>query len=118
MAKAKVSKNQIKSSGKSISEGNVKYDDPRMAYMSTKKEMIVKESESLKMKDVFGEDIMCKNAPVMLCEDHIGLYITSKVNIDVPTLDGYRMYRRNEYKIIKNEDDSYKLIKNNVEYSI
>jgi hypothetical protein len=118
MAGAKVSKNQLKSSGKSNNDGQVKYSDPRMAYMSTKKEMIIKESETLKMKDIFGEDIICKNAPVMLCEDHLGLYITSKANIDVPVLDGYRMYRRNEYKIIKNEDESYKLIKNGVEFVI
>lgn len=119
MAGAKVSKNQLKSSGKTtVVEGNVKYDDPRMAYMSTKKELVIKESESLKMKDIFGEDIICKNAPVVLCEDHIGFYVTSKVNVGVPTLDGYRMYRRNEYEIIKNEDESYKLIKNNVEYVI
>jgi hypothetical protein len=119
MAGAKVSKNQLKSSGKAaVSEGNVKYDDPRMAYMSTKKEMIIKESETLKMKDIFGEDIVCKNAPVVLCEDHLGFYLTSKVNIDVPMLDGYRMYRRNDYTIVKNEDETFKVTKNNVEFVI
>lgn len=101
-----------------IDEGNVKYEDPRMAYMYTKKELVVKESNNLKMKDIFGEDIIGKDYPIVLCEDHKGFYVTSKANVDCTLLDGYRMYRRTEYEIIKNEDDTYKLIKNDKEYII
>lgn len=95
----------------------VKYSDPRMAFLSTHTDMVIKESSNIKMKDIFGDDIMCKNAPAVLCEDQNGLYLTSKINIGVPYLDGYRMYRRNIYKIEKIEnEDNYKVIKGNQEF--
>ena len=77
----------------------VKYSDPRMGYMSTRSELVVKESADVKMKDIFGEDILSKNSPAVVCEDQNGFYITSKDNVGVPLLDGYRMYRRDGYSI-------------------
>ena len=105
MAK-KVSKNQTAGMSK---DTQVKYSDPRMAYMSTKSELVLKESEKLVMKDIFGEDILSKNNPIMLCEDQNGLYLTSKSNVDCPLLDGYRMYQRNKYEILKEGEDTYKI---------
>lgn len=98
----------------------VKYSDPRMAFLSTHADMAIQESENIKMKDIFGEDIVCKNAPVVLCEDQNGLYLTSKINVGVPFLDGYRQYQRHKYQIVKNEDKdkvTYKVIKDNKEYN-
>lgn len=115
---AGISKNQMKSSGKSgQNDMQVKYSDPRMAYMSTKKELVVKESDNLKMKDIFGEDVLDRNSPVVVCEDHLGYYITSKAMIDVPLLDVHRMYTRKEYDITK-EDDVFKINMNGKTYAI
>lgn len=118
MAGRKVSKNQIKSTG-GMKEGSVKYSDPRMAYSSTKPEMVIKESEYLKMVDIFGGDITGAYSPVMVCEDHLGFYLTSKNYVGAPILDPYRNYRRDVYTITRNEDESFKVVtKNNVEYTI
>ena len=79
----------------------VKYSDVRMSYMSTKSELVIKECETLKVKDVFGGETLCKNSPLILCEDQNGFYVTCKVNVDAPILDGYRMYAREKYSIEK-----------------
>jgi hypothetical protein len=110
------SKNQLKSTG-GIKEGQVKYSDPRMAYCSTKKEMVVKES-TITMNSVFG-DVPCANSYIVVCEDHLGYYLTSKNLLDVSILDPYRNYKRNKYTLTKNEDDTFKVItEHNVEYVI
>lgn len=114
----KVSKNQMKSSGKSvIVEGVVKYSDPRMAYVNTKSELVIKESDKLVMKDIFGENILCKNEPVILCEDQNGYYLTGKDLIDALVLDVYRNYKRNQYEIRKVEENYYVTVNGN-EYMI
>ena len=105
---AGVSKNQKKSGGKvAIQEGVVKYSDPRMAYVNTKSELVIKESDKLVMKDIFGENILCKNSPVILCEDQNGYYITSKDLVDALVMDAYRNFKRNIYTIRKEEDNFF-----------
>ena len=118
MAGKKVSKNQVKSTG-GVKDEQIKYSDPRMAYSSTKKEMVIKESEYLKMLDVFGGDIPGATAQVVVCEDQNGFYLTSKNFVGAPILDPYRNYRREMYTIVKNEDETFKVVTNNsVEYTI
>ena len=91
---------------KSTTEGGVSYTDKRMAFSSTKPEMVLKESEQLTVGDVFG-DVFGKNSKLVVCEDQNGLYLSSKANVGSTLLDGFRMYFRNEYKITKNETDDY-----------
>lgn len=118
MAGKKVSKNQVKSTG-GVKDEQVKYSDPRMAYSSTKKEMVIKESEYLKMLDIFGGDIPSANATVVICEDHLGYYLTSKNMVGAPILDPYRNYRRDMYSITKKDNDTFKVVtNNNVEYTV
>lgn len=94
-----------KTAKKEVVTGQVKYSDPRMAYMSTKSEMVLKESQTIKIKDIFGEEVLGKNNPIVVCEDQNGLYLTSKENVGVNILDPYRMYRRNQYVITKENED-------------
>lgn len=119
MAGKKVSKNQMKSTGGSNKDCQVKYSDPRMAYSSTKQEMVIKESEHFKMLDIFGSEIPCCNSPIVICEDHIGYYITSKSLVNVEVLDPYRNYKRCGYTISKIDDNTFKVVNAyNVEYTI
>lgn len=119
MAGKKVSKNQVKSTGNGNKDCQVKYSDPRMAYSSTKAEMVLKESEYLKMSDIFGSNIPSANSPVVVCEDHVGIYLTSKDLINVSVLDPYRNYKREMYQITKVDDSTFKVVNvHNVEYTI
>lgn len=112
----KPSKNQLKSMG-GVKDAQVKYSDPRMAFLSTKKEMVIKES-TIPMNCIFGV-VPCASSPVVVCEDQLGYYLTNKNLIDVAILDPYRNYKRDQYTITKNEDDTFKVItKYNVEYII
>ena len=98
------------------SDGEIKYSDPRMAYMSSKKELIVKESDTIKMRDIFdASKITDSNSFAVICEDQKGFYVTSKSMIDAPVLDPYRNYKRNEYELVKDED-AFKVIKNGNTY--
>ena len=117
MAGKKVSKNQVKSTGGN-KDCQVKYSDPRMAYSSTKQEMVIKESEHFKMVDIFG-NVPCCNSPIVVCEDHLGYYITSKSLVNVAILDPYRNYKRDTYKLTKIDDNTFKVVNAyNVEYTI
>ena len=112
----KPSKNQLKSTGANKNV-QVKYEDPRMSYMSTKKELVVKES-NIELGMVF-EETACGKSSVVVCEDHLGYYLTSKSYVDAPVLDPYRNYKRDQYQLIHNEDDTFKVItKHNIEYVI
>ena len=97
----------VKNNNQGNKDSQVKYSDERMAYCSTKEPMIVKESEKIKSVDVFG-DTCCCNSPVVLCEDQNGLYLTNKSVIGYNYLDPYRMYKRDLYEILK-EDESFKV---------
>lgn len=113
---ARPSKNQVKSTGGN-KDVQVKYADARMAYMNTKKELVVKES-NIEMGQVFV-GVAGSKSLIVVCEDHLGYYLTSKSYVDAPLLDPYRNYRRNEYQLTHNEDDTFKIITtNNIEYVI
>lgn len=101
---------------KGNNNGGVKYTEPSMGYMSSKSELVIKET-CIKMREIFGEEILCKNDVVMLCKDYLGLYLTGKNNIDVPLLDGYRMYQRDKYTI-EEDGENYKIICNEKEWII
>ena len=81
----------------------VKYADPRMAYSSTKKEMVIKETE-LTANDIFNNKDYSK---VVIAEDQNGFYVTVKSIIGAPVLDGYRMYKRNLAKVDKVNDNTF-----------
>lgn len=81
----------------------VKYADPRMAYSSTKKEMVIKETE-LTANDIFNNEDYSK---AVIAEDQNGFYVTVKSVIDSPILDGYRMYKRNLAKVDKVNDNTF-----------
>lgn len=79
----------------------VKYADPRMAYSSTKKEMVIKETE-LTANDIFNNKDYSK---AVIAEDQNGFYVTVKSVIGAPVLDGYRMYKRNLAKVDKMDNN-------------
>lgn len=79
----------------------VKYADPRMAYSSTKKEMVIKETE-LTANDIFNNKDYSK---AVIAEDQNGFYVTVKSVIGAPVLDGYRMYKRNLAKVDKTDNN-------------
>ena len=81
----------------------VKYADPRMAYSSTKKEMVIKETE-LTANDIFNNKDYSK---AVIAEDQNGFYVTVKSVIGAPVLDGYRMYKRNLAKVDKVNDNTF-----------
>ena len=114
----KPSKNQLKSTAANAKDAQVKYDDPRMAYNSTKEDMVIKES-TISMKTIFGDGIPTENTNIVVCEDHLGFYLTSKALVNVPILDPYRTYHRNNtYTITKNEDNTFKIVKDTFEFVI
>ena len=79
----------------------VKYADPRMAYSSTKKEMVIKETE-LTANDIFNNKDYSK---AVIAEDQNGFYVTVKSVIGAPVLDGYRMYKTNLAKVDKTDNN-------------
>lgn len=83
----------------------VTFADPRMAYSSTKKEMVIAET-NLTVNDIFNND---DKSIAVIAEDQNGLYITSKSIVGAPILDGYRMYRRNEVKVERINDNSFNI---------
>ena len=83
----------------SVQNVQVKYSDPREAYLSTKSEMVLKELD-YQLKDFF-ENAMKDKA--VLAEDQRGMYITGKSYINALTLDPYRQYNRNTLKITRTE---------------
>ena len=88
-----------KQNGNNVQNGQVKYSDPREAYLSTKSAMVLKELD-YQLKDFFADAMKDK---AVLAEDQRGLYITGKSYVDALTLDPYRQYNRNTLKITRNE---------------
>lgn len=91
----------------------IKYDDPRMAYLSTKKELVLKETE-LKLNQVYPNAM---NDIAVICEDQNGLYVTGKSYVDSLMLDPYRNYNRKSITITKT-DTEYNIESNNNMYSV
>lgn len=77
----------------------VKYSDPREAYLSTKENMIIKELD-YKLKDIFKTEY---NEKAVLAEDQNGFYVTGKSYVNALVLDPFRQYERNKIKITKTE---------------
>jgi len=94
-------------------QNKIKYDDPRMAYLSTKKELVLKETE-LKLNQVYPNAM---NDIAVICEDQNGLYITGKSYVDSLMLDPYRNYNRKSITITKTDTD-YNIESNNNMYSV
>ena len=90
-------------------KSEVTYADPRMAYSSTKKEMVIKETELTANND---------NSTAVIAEDQNGLYITVKSNVGAPILDGYRMYRRDSVKIEKTDDEHFTITSNLASFTV
>lgn len=80
-------------------EGQVKYDDPRDAYLSTKKEMVIANTE-YKLNMFFNSAM---NDIAVIAEDKNGYYITGKSFIGANVLDPYRQFHRNEITVVKTE---------------
>lgn len=85
------------------SKQEVKYADPRMAYSSTKKEMVIKETD-LTANDIFNNEDYSK---AIIAEDQNGFYVTVKSVVGASILDGYRMYKRNLAKVDKIDDNNF-----------
>ena len=79
--------------------GEVKYADPRDAFLSTKSNMVVAET-NLPLNTFF--EIGGKTMAV-IAEDGKGLYLTGKNMIDSNLLDPFRQYHRGKVIITKNE---------------
>ncbi len=95
-------------------KSEVTYADPRMAYSSTKKEMVIKETE-LTANDIFNNN---DNSTAVIAEDQNGFYITVKSNVGAPILDGYRMYRRDSVKIEKTDDEHFTITSNLASFTV
>lgn len=80
-----------KSINNTKSEGTVKYADPRDAFLSTKKEMVIIETD-------IPANLIYKNASerdkIVIAEDSKGFYFTCKNIVGQPILDPYRQYNR------------------------
>lgn len=92
----------------------VTYADPRMAYSSTKKEMVVKETD-LTANDIFNND---DNSIAVIAEDQNGFYVTVKYNVGAPILDGYRMYKRDSVKVEKTDDEHFTITSNLASFTV
>ena len=79
--------------------GQVKYDDPRDAYLSTKSHMVVAETD-IPLKTFFETG---GNTKAVIAEDKNGYYITGKNMIDSNLLDPFRQYHRGKVIITRNE---------------
>ena len=77
----------------------VKYSDPREAYLSTKSDMVISEL-NYQLKDFFEDALKDK---AILAEDQKGYYITGKSYVDALTMDPYRQHERSKYKITKTD---------------
>jgi hypothetical protein len=88
---------------KNQNNGQVKYADPREAYLSTKKEMVVVENTNLKMSSLFTNTI---NDSVVIAEDQKGFYATGKSYVGALTLDPYRSYANTRNNVIVTKTDS------------
>jgi hypothetical protein len=82
--------------------GQIKYADPREAYLSTKKEMVVVENTNLKMSSFFTNAL---NDSVVIAEDQKGFYVTGKSYVNALTMDPYRSCAnaRNDVSVTKTD---------------
>lgn len=111
----KPSKNQLKSTAANTKDVQVKYDDPRMAYFNSKSELVIKESNCFTLGDIITNCTVSAKSQAVLCEDHLGYYVTCKSMIDANMLDPYRNYYRNKYQVVK-EGDNFKVIRDGIEF--
>lgn len=83
----------------------VKYADPREAYFSTKKEMVVVENTGLKLSGIFSNAMAMSSESAVIAEDQKGFYVTGKSYVDALTLDPYRSYDtvRKQVNVVKTE---------------
>jgi hypothetical protein len=83
--------------------GQIKYADPREAYLSTKKEMVVVENTGLKLSSIFTGVFLSDSA--VIAEDQKGFYVTGKSYVGALTLDPYRSYenQRKKVNVVKTE---------------
>jgi hypothetical protein len=94
-----MAKKKSNSSATANNNGQIKYDDPRDAYFSTKKEMVVATTEfNLNM---FYKTAM--NDVAVIAEDKHGYYITGKSFVNASVLDPYRQYHRNTITVNKTD---------------
>ena len=104
-----------KTAANKVVQNKVKYDDPRMAYLSTKSELVLKETD-LKLNQIYPPAM---NDTAVICEDQNGLYVTGKSYVDANVLDPYRQpkYKRGLITVTKN-DTEYTIEYNNNMYTI
>lgn len=98
---------------KQTNETEIKYNDPRDAFLSTKKEMVVLETDmpaTLFFKNVSDKDL------IVIAEDSKGYYITCKNIVNQPVLDPYRQYKR--ISAIKTETGFNIKNNNDIVYSV
>lgn len=84
-----------------VTQNKVKYDDPRMGYLSTRSELVLKVTD-LRLSQIFPEAM---NDTAVICEDQKGLYITGKSYVDANMLDPYRNYKRGSITINKSDTE-------------
>lgn len=97
MGKPKNSKPAATTSNKNI--------DPRDMYMSTKKAMVVAESD-IPLTNIYSNAI---GGTAVIAEDARGLYVTGKSYVDSPMMDPFRQYHRGMVTVEKTET-SYDII--------
>lgn len=84
-----------------VTQNKVKYEDPRMGYLSTKNELVLKET-TIRLNCIYPDAM---NDVAVICEDQNGLYVTGKSYVNSLALDPYRNYKRNLAKVTKNETE-------------
>lgn len=106
---------KAKTAADKVVQNKVKYDDPRMAYLSTRKELVIKETD-LKLNQIYPSAM---NDTAVICEDQNGLYITGKSYVEANVLDPYRHfeYKRNHITITKT-DTEYNIECENAMYTV
>lgn len=105
-----MAKKQIK---KESHDASIKYDDPRMAFMSTKTDMVVQETD-FTLNDILENG---DNSKAVIAEDQNGLYVTAHSLVGSNLLDGYRMYKRDLVKVTK-EDDKFVISNKYVTFTV
>ena len=86
---------------KTAGNNTVKYEDPRDAFLSTKSDMVVKETEFTCDRFFVGNGATTETA--VIAEDKNGFYITAKSFVNASVLDPYRQYRRDQVTVTKTE---------------
>ena len=90
-----------KNSKSNVSNATVnKNADPRDAYLSTKKAMVVAETV-IPMTTIYPN--IAIGGTAVIAEDARGFYATGKDYVDSPMMDPYRQYHRNKVVVEKTE---------------